>query len=127
MCSQRTLSGRSGCQASGDKPGCTCAGPEVSASSFSGPVPFIHSFIHLQTQLVFVKQLLCVSVGFPGGTSGKEPSYQCRRHKAGELDPWEDPLEEEMATHSTIVTWRIPWTEEPGELRSMGSQRVGDD
>ena len=39
----------------------------------------------------------------------------------------EDPLEEEMATHSSILAWRIPWTEEPGELQSMGSQRVGHD
>ena len=37
----------------------------------------------------------------------------------------EDPLEEGMATHSSILTWRIPWTEEPGGLQSMGSQRVG--
>ena len=36
----------------------------------------------------------------------------------------DDPLEEEMATHSSIVAWRIPWTEEPGGLLSMGSQRV---
>ena len=35
---------------------------------------------------------------------------------------WEDPLEKEMATHSNILAWRIPWTEEPGGLRSMGSQ-----
>ena len=39
----------------------------------------------------------------------------------------EDPLEEEMATHSSIVAWKIPWTEEPGRLWSMGSQRVGLD
>ena len=37
---------------------------------------------------------------------------------------WEDPLEEEMATHSSILAWRIPWTEEPGGLQSIGSQRV---
>ena len=37
----------------------------------------------------------------------------------------EDPLEEGMATHSSILTWRIPWTEEPGGLQSIGSQRVG--
>ena len=36
---------------------------------------------------------------------------------------WEDPLEEGMATHSEILAWRIPWTEEPGGLQSMGSQR----
>ena len=40
---------------------------------------------------------------------------------------WEDPLEEGMATHSSILAWRFPWTEEPGGLQSMGSQRVGRD
>ena len=39
----------------------------------------------------------------------------------------EDPLEEDMATHSSILSWRIPWTEEPGRLQSKGSQRVGQD
>ena len=39
----------------------------------------------------------------------------------------EDPLEEEMATHSSILAWRTPWTEEPGELQSMGSYRAGHD
>ena len=38
-----------------------------------------------------------------------------------------DPLEKEMATHSSTPAWRIPWTEEPGALQSMGSQRVGND
>ena len=37
----------------------------------------------------------------------------------------EDPLEKEMATHSSTLTWKIPWTKEPGRLQSMGSQRVG--
>ena len=40
---------------------------------------------------------------------------------------WEDPLEKEMATHSSTLAWRIPWTEEPGRLQSTGSQRVGHD
>ena len=39
----------------------------------------------------------------------------------------EDPLEKELATHSSILAWRIPWTEEPGRLQFMGSQRVGHD
>ena len=39
----------------------------------------------------------------------------------------EDPLEKEMATHSSILAWKIPWIEEPGRLQSMGSQRVGHD
>ena len=40
---------------------------------------------------------------------------------------WEDPLEKKMATHSSILLWRIPWTEEPGGLLSIGSQRVRHD
>ena len=38
---------------------------------------------------------------------------------------WEDPLEKEMATYSSILAWKIPWTEEPGELQSKGSHKVG--
>ena len=44
----------------------------------------------------------------------------------GSLDQ-ENPLEKEMATHSSILAWKIPWTEEPGGLQSMGLQRVGHD
>ena len=40
---------------------------------------------------------------------------------------WEDPLEKEMATHSSTLAWKIPWTEEHSRLQSMGSQRVGHD
>ena len=40
---------------------------------------------------------------------------------------WEDPLEKEMTTHSSILAWRIPWTEEPDGLQSMGSQRIRHD
>ena len=40
---------------------------------------------------------------------------------------WEETLEEGMATHSSILAWRIPWTEEPGGLQSIGSQKVGHD
>ena len=40
---------------------------------------------------------------------------------------WEDPLEKEMAIHSSTLAWKIPWMEEPGRLQSMGSQRVGHD
>ena len=44
--------------------------------------------------------------------------------KKKDNNSWEDPLEKEMATHSQILAWRIPWTEEPGGLQSMESQRV---
>ena len=40
---------------------------------------------------------------------------------------WEDPLEKEMATHSSTLAWKIPWTEKPGRLQSVGLQRVGHD
>ena len=40
---------------------------------------------------------------------------------------WEDPLEKEMATHSSILAWTTPWVEEPGRLQAIGSQRVGHD
>ena len=63
------------------------------------------------------------------GPNGKEPICQCRRHKRCGFNPWirKIPLEEGPAIHSTILTWRIPWTEEPGRLQSIGSQRVGHD
>ena len=63
---------------------------------------------------------------FPGGASAKESTCQCRRHQ--EWVPslgQEYRLEEGMATHSSVLAWRIPGTEEPGGLQSMGSQRVG--
>ena len=65
------------------------------------------------------------SLGFPGGSDGKEsPAIQ---------ETWvrslgrEDPLGEAMATHCSILAWRIPRTAEPGGLQSMGSQRAGHD
>ena len=58
-----------------------------------------------------------------GGTNGKEPSCQCRRHKTCSFDPWvRMSLEEGMAIHSSILAWRIPWTAEPGGLQTVGSQ-----
>ena len=61
--------------------------------------------------------------GSPGGSEVKNPPAM------QEMQVWslgqEDPLEKEMATHSSILAWRIPWTEEPGGLQSVGLQRVG--
>ena len=56
---------------------------------------------------------------------GKEPTCQFRRHETQirSLDQ-EDPLKEDMTTHSSILAWRIPWREEPGGLQSIGSQRI---
>ena len=66
---------------------------------------------------------------FPGGATGKEPARQCRRHKKwGVRSPGrEDILKEDMTIHSSILAWRSPWTEGPGWLQSIGSQRVGHD
>ena len=64
------------------------------------------------------------SPGFPGGTRGKDAGDV--RHAVSSLGR-EDPLEEGMATHSSILAWGIPWTEGPGGLQSIGSQRVGHD
>ena len=63
--------------------------------------------------------------GFPGGGSGKEPTCQSRRHERHRFDPQVNPLEGGMATHSGILAWRSPRTEEPGGPQSMQSQRVG--
>ena len=64
-----------------------------------------------------------VFLGFPGGLDGKEAT--CNVGDLGLMPGWEDPLEKGMATHSCILPWRIPWTEEPGGLQSTESQRVG--
>ena len=65
-------------------------------------------------------------LAFPGGASGKEPACQCRRCRRSGFNPWirKTPLEESMATHSSILAWKIPWTEEPDRLQSMGSQSL---
>ena len=60
----------------------------------------------------------------PRWLSGKESA--CNAGDVGSIQGWEDPLEEEeMATHSSILTWEIPWTEEPGGLQFKGSQELG--
>ena len=64
-------------------------------------------------------------MGFPGDSDGKEST--CNAGDSGLIPGSEDPLEKEMATHSSILAWEIPWTEVSGRLQSMGSQRVGHD
>ena len=63
---------------------------------------------------------------FPGGSDSKESA--CNVGDLGSVPGLgRPPLEKKMATHSSILAWRIPWTEEPGRLQSMGLQRVGHD
>ena len=61
--------------------------------------------------------------GFPGGSVVKNPpaKQEMQKTQVQSLSQ-EDPLEEEMATHSSILAWKIPWTEEPGRIQSMGLQ-----
>ena len=78
-------------------------------------------------------ELLCLPLnaviwGFPSGSVGKEsPAMQETQEMQVHSMGGEDPLEEDMATHSSTIAWKIPWTEEPDRLESMGSQRVGHD
>ena len=91
---------------------------------------FFHSFVTFQVcnfPLCFVCLAPVPSLSppfqmkvldFPGGAIDKESTCQCKTHKRCGFDPWvwKNPLEEGMATHSSILAWRIPWTEAPGRL-----------
>ena len=67
-------------------------------------------------------------MGFPTGSVVKNPpAMQELQETWVQSLGWKDPLEEGMATHSSLLAWRIPWTEEPGRLQSIGLQRVGHD
>ena len=70
-----------------------------------------------------IDSFLAFNWDFPGGSDGKEPACSA----ADRFDPWigEDPLQKEMAAHSRILAWRIPRTEKPGGLQSMGLRRGG--
>ena len=70
--------------------------------------------------------LLVVQVGF-GRVAQRLKHLPAMRETWVQSLGREDPLEKEMTTHSSILTWRIPWTEEPGRLQSTGLQRVGHD
>ena len=64
-----------------------------------------------------------IYIGDSQVTQCKESTCQCKRCRQCRFDPWSRkiPLEEEIATHSSILAWEVPWTEEPGGLESMGS------
>ena len=66
-----------------------------------------------------------LALGFPGGSSGKESACQCSRLRQVQALGGKDPLKEGIAMHSSTPAWRTLWTEDPGELQSIGSQRVG--
>ena len=71
---------------------------------------------------------MALRTGFPSGPVAKNlPAMQEPQETQFRSLGREDPLEEGMATHCSILAWKIPWTEKPGGLQSMGSQRVGHD
>ena len=70
----------------------------------------------------FLMGLPIAILGFPGGSEAKVSAIMQETQVQSLC--WEDPLENEMATHSSILAWRIPWKEEPGSLQSMGLQRI---
>ena len=105
----------------------------IGSSAFSYPASDFLDANNLQEEHAlgspyFNMQLLHHSAclwGLPHGSVGKNfPVVQETLEMWAQSLGWEDPLEEEMATHSSTLAWKIPWTEEPGRLLSMGFQRV---
>ena len=88
-------------------------------------------FLHLLATMSDAAMKICIykylfkSPGFPGGSAIKN-SPPLQETQVGSLGQ-EDPLEKKMATHFSILAWKIPWMEEPGGLQFMGLHRVGHD
>ena len=76
-------------------------------------------------RFTFTNWAMREATDFPGGSDDKASAYNVG--DPGSILGWENPLEKEMATHSSTLAWKIPWTEECGRLQSMGSQRVRHD
>ena len=88
---------------------------------------YIYVYINLfflEELLLLIFQVVSINMDFPGGSDGKASAYNAE--DPGSIPGWEDPLEKEMATHSSTLAWKIPWTEECYRLQSKGSQRVGN-
>ena len=79
--------------------------------------------VPLQSHLLFLFHLIDLKTNNPILRNGKESACQCRGHKLPSVG-WQDPLEEDMATPSSILAWRTSWTEESERIQSIGSQRV---
>ena len=85
-------------------------------------------FEYLWRRVIYAPKIMiryALKLCFPGGSDGEASAYNVG--DLGSIPGWEDPLEKEMATHSSILAWKIPWTEESCRLQSMGSQRVRHD
>ena len=93
--------------------------PEIYTSAI-----YLKTITTLYSNYTSIKKCLFIAIwGFPGGTSGKEPAAKAGDvRETGFIPGQEDPLEEGRATQSSILAWRIPWTEEPAGLQSIGLQ-----
>ena len=106
---------------------CVCQGKDPQASVCRGRVPTpcptpLTTFPCLDMMNICKErglQIRSLSQGFPGGSDGKESARNAG--DMGSIPGLEDPLEKDMATHSSILAWRTPWMEENGGLQSMGS------
>ena len=113
------------------RPECTLESPEQAGNllqtffSCDLSYPSLNGIFYRKETLNF--SVVYIGLGFPGGPSGKERTFEWGRHKTWvqSLDQ-EDPLEEGMATHSSILAC-IPWTEEPGRLQSIRSKSIRHD
>ena len=74
---------------------------------------------------LYVVSSCCMRLGFPGGSAVKNPPANAG--DVGLIPGLGKPLEKEMATHASVLAWEIPWTEEPGGMQFMVSQRFGHD
>jgi len=101
--------------------------------NFSGTC-FSYTIIHTQKYIyiftnwtiwqVYIYIYMCVCVCTGGSAVNNFPTMQETQETWVKSMGWEDPVEEGMATHSSILAWKIPWAEQPGRLQSIGSQRV---
>ena len=84
-------------------------------------------FVLISMKILYIifKLIMLHLMGFPGGSDGKQAA--CNAGNLCSISGMEDLLENGMASHSSILAWRIPWREEPDGLQSMRSQRVGYD
>ena len=76
--------------------------------------------LYSQVILLYTYSYTCTYTGFPGGSDSTESAFSAG--DSGSIPGWEDPLVMGMATHSSILVWRIPWTVGPGGLQSIGLQ-----
>ena len=93
----------------------------LSSQIILSPLGDFNNYLKIRWFAYFIHQYLSYNLGFPAGSVVKHPhAMQGPQEMQVQCLHQEDPLEEGMAAHSSILAWRIPWTEEPGQLQSIG-------